>query len=86
MRELFIARRLLCQLSTIPSISGSLDNGILVVTDTSIGFRRSINLSELVAPESASFQSEVIYSCARDLIRQHRQFTADTRELNNLTT
>ena len=83
MRDLFIAKRLLRQLSG-NGITGYLDNNTLTLTDDSIGFRRTINLSDLTATESQSYQSELVYYCARDLIREHRQMAIDRAELNDL--
>ena len=69
--HLYIATRLLKQLAN-SGITGHLENSTLVVIDNTVGFRRVINLNELIAPDSRTFQSEVVYFCARQLIKEHR--------------
>ena len=81
--HLHIAKRLLCQLKP-KGIVGHLENGILTVTDDSIGFRKNVDLAELVITDSAAFQAEVIYYCTRELLREHHCLTSDLTELNNL--
>ena len=70
--HLHIATRLLKQLAN-SGITGHLENSTLVVVDNTVGFKRVINLNELIAPDSRTFQSEVVYFCARQLIKEHRR-------------
>ena len=77
MRILHIATKLMAQLRE-HGIAGHLENNDLVVIDNTVGFRRVINLNELVAPDSRTFQSEVVYFCARQLIKEHRRMVTLT--------
>ena len=75
--HLYIATRLLKQLAN-SGITGHLENTTLVVVDNTVGFKRVINLSELVVTDSRTFQSEIIYFCARQLIKEHRRMVTLT--------
>ena len=75
--HLHIATRLLKQLAST-GITGHLENTTLVVVDNTVGFKRVINLSELVSTVSRTFQSEIVYFCARQLIKEHRRMATLT--------